>query len=217
MAGWDGAGSVFAVRMRATRLDVDGSPHVGVKSQIVSNALIKITFTPQNEDGDEISLKNGNGDQCVYYKAPDTLKNIDFEVDMCTPDPEMQEMLAGGTVLLDGSDSIGYAAPAVGSTANPNGVSIEAWSKAIIGGALASHLPYIHWLWPRLNLTQDEQSLENDAAQPVFKGTGQENAGWGTGPNGDWEYESSRLWQWVREATLPDITNGYATVTSNGS
>lgn len=218
MSGWDGAGSIYAVRMRLTRLDTDGSPLVGTKNMIVSDALIKASYTPQNDSGDEISQKNGSGALCLYYKAPDTLKSIDFELDLCTPDPEAQEMLSGGTVLVDGPASIGYAAPEVGQIAVPNGMAVELWSRAVINSAFAANLPFIHWVFPRLFLTQDQETLDNTALAPVFKGSGQENDGFGTGPMGDWEFESSRLWQWVREAgPLPTITNGYAAVADHSS
>lgn len=213
MSGWDGAGSIYAVRARLTRLDDTGAPLVGLKSQIVTDALIKSSFTPTLEAGDEISVKNGQGELCVYFLAPSTVKSMDFELDLCTPDPEAQEMLSGGTVLVDGEDSIGYAAPEVGTIALPNGVSVELWSRAVLNASFAATLPYIHWVFPQLFLTQDQATLENDAMQPVFKGNGQQNPGWGTGPDGDWEHESGRLWQWVREAgPLPEVTNGYAPV-----
>lgn len=217
MTGYDGAGSIYAIRMRLTRLNPDGSPLVGAKSQIVSNALTKANFTPQTEDGDEIELKNGAGELCVYYLAPATLKSMDFELDLCSPDPESAEMLSGGDVLVDGSDSVGYAAPEVGTIPVPNGMSVELWSRAIINSAPALVNPYLHWVFPRLFLVQDQLSFEADAAQPVFKGNGQQNDGWGTGPEGDWEFTSNRLWQWVRTSELPAVTDGYAAVTAHGS
>jgi len=35
---------------------------------------MRVSFTPEYEDGDEITEKNAAGEVCVTYKAPDTLK-----------------------------------------------------------------------------------------------------------------------------------------------
>lgn len=95
----DHAASVQGVCIRATRLAADGTPATGDFASYVMEAFIRATFTPDYEEGEEISEKGANGLLCVYYKANDTLKRVTLEVAICEPDPEMTELLAGGTLL----------------------------------------------------------------------------------------------------------------------
>jgi hypothetical protein len=49
-----------------------------------------------------------------------------------------------------------------------------------------------------------------------YEGTGQQNPNYGNGAWNDWSYESSRVYQWIRVATMPDLsTNGLVTVPAN--
>lgn len=110
---------------------------------------------------------------------------------------------------------VGYAAPTTGSEPTPNGISVEFWTRAIIDGAAASVLPYMHWVAPRVSLTPDG-TLEAGAENPLlpsFTGFGTQNANWGDGPVGDWPYISERVFQYARVASVPDLTRGYVTVT----
>lgn len=112
----------------------------------------------------------------------------------------------GGSNLTD----IGYRAPEVGSDPLPNGVSVELWSRAVLDGAFPSDLPYIHFVIPRAFLRpSDNLSLTGeDAMTPTFEGFTNQNVNWGDGPEGDWPYQSDRVWQFARKATVPDFTRG---------
>lgn len=205
---WDGAGAIHAVRLRLTKLGAAGAPLVGAGNLLVSNALVRFGFTPQYSEGQELEQRNGADELCLYYKAPRTLKAMTGSLQICSPDPQLEEFLAGGVVLMDATDVVGYAAPEVGVNATPNGVSVEVWSRFIIDGDQAATDPWMHWLFPRMRFTPDEKALENAAQLPTFAGEGRTNAGWGTGPLADWTHTSDRLWQWVREDTLPAVTDG---------
>lgn len=212
MPGWDGAGALHAVRLRLTKLNADGSPLVGATSQIVSSALVRFAFTPTYSEGQEVEQKNGADELCLYYKAPRSVKAIQTALQICTPDPQIEQLLAGGEVLVDGADIIGYAAPEVGANPTPNGVSVEVWTRAIIGGAQASDLPWIQWVFPRQRFSQDERAMENAPQIPAYTGQGEGNGGWGTGPMDDWDLTSDRLWQWRRTDEMPAPTDGLVAV-----
>jgi hypothetical protein len=106
--------------------------------------------------------------------------------------------------------AIGYRAPEVGGDPLPNGVSVELWSRAVVDGAFATDLPYIHWVIPRARLRlSDTLTLgAEDAMTPTFEGFTIQNPNWGDGPEGDWEFGSDRVWQYARVATVPDFTRG---------
>lgn len=112
------------------------------------------------------------------------------------------------------TSAIGYRAPEAGVVANPNGVSLEFWSRAIISSTNAQTLPFIHWVLPLCRLTPaGTWSISGTAAMvPEFEGTASQSDGWGDGPFNDWLYPSDRVWQFVREAALPDFSVGLATV-----
>lgn len=317
---YDGAGSLFALGMRMTKLDVLGVPLSGDNTCYVSDALVAVSIGLEYEEGTEFIQKSGAGRVCLTYRAPDTLKRgtiSDFQV--CTPDPNVMEFAMGGDVISSGAEvaevqtititgtptggtfvlsldgettapidfdatnseidsaiealpnvatggvtvtgsvggpftatfstdmgnvpqmtadgsaltggsspavnvatttpgnnltDVGYAAPEVGAEAVPNGVSLEFWTQAIEGGAFAAQLPYFHWVLPRAKLTPSDAwalSGENPLL-PGFQGWSEQNANWGTGPAEDWPYISSRVWQFARVASMPDLTPGFVTV-----
>lgn len=319
---YDSAGSLFALGMRITKLDVLGAPIVGADTCYVSNALVQVSLGLEYEEGTEIIQKAGSGRVCLTYRAPDTLKRgtiSDFSV--CSPDPNVLEFMIGGevistgaavaevqTVTITGSPTggtftltfdgettanidfdatnaevdtalealsnigvgevtvtggpgpgtpwvvtfssslgnvpqmtadgsgltggsspavavttntpgdnltdIGYRAPEVGSEPVPNGVSLEFWTRAIQDGAFAASLPYFHWVLPRAKVRPSDAwalSGENPLL-PAFEGWSEQNANWGDGPASDWPYESDRVWQFARVASLPALEPGFVTV-----
>jgi hypothetical protein len=112
--------------------------------------------------------------------------------------------------------AVGYQAPAVGVDPVPNGIGLEFWTAAITDGAYAAELPYIHWLLPLSKLRQSN-TLNAGASNPMlptFEGYSLQSQNWGDGPLNDWDWPSDRVWQWVREATLPDLSPAYYTVTA---
>lgn len=92
----DSAGSLFALGFRVALLAPSGAPLVGMNGY-KSTALSTITTGLEYTEGEEVTVTNGQGQTCVYYKAPDTVKRgtiSDFSV--CTPDPNILKFLQGG-------------------------------------------------------------------------------------------------------------------------
>lgn len=207
------ASSIGVVAIRITRLQSDGSLDTGPSASYVLNSdLISISFTPEYEEGDEFTQKGGDGTVCTTYRGPDTLKRSNFEIAICNPDPEASEMLAGGTLLTDAGVVVGYAPPPVGVDGNPNGVAIEAWSKAIVGGKPSGAKPYWHWVFPYVILSPSgDRVLENGILANAFSGWGVGNDGFDTGPAGDWPFISDRPYQYARSTTSPAGSHGFVT------
>ena len=215
----DYASSIQAVAMRVTKLGPSGAPLVGPKNSFVTKAFTSVSFTPEYEDGDEVITKNAAGEICIYYKMPDTLKQVTAELAICNPDPELYEILNGGTIIMgEGVDSeraIGYIAPEAGSDPTPHGISVEVWSRAIVGGKPAATLPYWRWVFPIMKMRMSgDRVLENGAMAHTFSGYGNGNPDWGDGPVGDWPYSSSSPFAYARVATAPEAV-GYAEVTAD--
>jgi hypothetical protein len=209
-------GSVFALGIRLTRLAPSGAPLVGPDNAYVTDNLVKLDYTLNYRDRQEKERLNGQGKACLYYAAPATVKDLSIDsLELCYPDAELNEFLAGGDVLVDAdTDTIGYAAPEVGTDPVPNGIAIEAWSSAVGDDEIDSAFPFIHWLFPREKLRPNgSSSISADPLAQAFSGSGSQNSAYGNGGFNDWIYESSRVYQWIRAATMPDLTlNGYIAV-----
>lgn len=209
------SGSVFATGMRVTRIGTNGAPIVGADNAYVTDNLVKLDYTIEYRDGTEVERLNGQGKACLYYSSPPTVKRLVIDsLELCYPDPELEEMLGGGDVLLDDDGRvIGWAAPEVGSDPVPNGIGIELWSSAITDDGVDDELPYLWWLFPREYLKPSGVSISADPMAAAFEGQGNQNANWGDGPFNDWEWESGRVVQRVRQATMPDLSlNGFIDV-----
>lgn len=147
MAPRDGASSVQGTKIRVTRLNIDGSIDTDYPV-LVTDGFISASFSPQFEDGDEINEKAANGSVCVSWKADDTLTRLDFSLSLCTPDPEVASLVAGGNIIRDDDgEVVGYTSVSVGEVVG-NPVAIEIWSYANVGGKPAAGAPYWHWVFP---------------------------------------------------------------------
>ena len=211
---YDGAGSVYAVGMRVTRLAADGSFATGANAMHVSDALVKIGFHLDYETPDAVTRKNGAGKVCLYFQPPSSVKGLVLDsLEICSEDPELEAMLGGGTVFLDGEgNSTGYQAPLVGEDPQPYGVAIEAFSAAILDGGYAPDLPYMQWVFPRVFTRQGSRELAESALGPVFEGTGNQNPNFGDGPANDFEHDTGAVYQWQRVAAVSAPTNGWVAV-----
>jgi hypothetical protein len=209
-------GSVFALGMRVVRLDRTGAPLVGADNAYVTDNLVHLDFTMNYREGEEKERTNGAGRACLYYKAPDTVRGLTVDaLELCYPDPELEEFINAGDVLVDvDGDAIGYAAPEVGADVAGNGLGIELWSSAVHDDGIDDAYPYIKWLLPREKLRETgTRSVGPDPIALTYEGTGQQNPNSGKGPFADWQYESSRVFQWYRVPTMPDLSvNGLVAV-----
>ena len=197
----DNAASVRGRALRCTALGSDGAPAVGTSCDVyLTGGFISFQFTPAYSDGDEIEVKNAAGETCVYYKLPDTLKNVGLQLQLCDPDPVLTQMLVGGTVLTAAGNSayapagtdagdlvaVGYASELAGHAATPNGVAVEVWADAIVNSRSASRAPFWHYLFPSAQFKLDgDRVIENGNLATQFAGTGVGNEMFGSGPNMD--------------------------------
>jgi hypothetical protein len=189
---------------------------------------MRVSFTPEYEEGDEITEKNANGIVCVTYKSPDVLKRITMELAICEPDPEISNLISGGLLLRKNLGtfanqdvkSVGWAAPAVGDDPAGYGVSIEVWSHAIKDGKKSSTLPYFHWVFPYAKLRQSgDRVIENGMLATTFEGYGLGNTQFLSGPDGRWEFPtaSERPYSYARTTWAPVGLTGFYTWSDNGT
>jgi hypothetical protein len=222
MATQDYAASIQGVSIRVTRLNANGTLANGPGDSYTTSAFMRMSFTPEYEEGDEITEKSANGSICVSYKAPDTLKRITMELAICEPDPELTNLISGGLLLRKnlgtfGSPdrkSIGWSSPNVGDDPSGNGVAIECWSFAVKDGRRASTLPYFHWVFPYAKLRQSgDRVIENGMLANTFEGYGLGNVSFGSGLDERWEFPTAteRPYSYARTSYAPTGRTGFYT------
>jgi len=222
MATQEYAASIQGVGIRVTRLDAAGNLLTGPGDSYVTSAFMRLSFTPEYEDGDEITEKNANGIVCVTYKSPDVLKRITMELAICEPDPELTALMSGGLLLRKNlgtfasanNQSIGWSSPAVGDDPAGFGVAIECWSNAIKDGKKSSTLPYFHWVFPYAKLRQSgDRVIENGMLASTFEGYGLGNAQFASGIDGRWEFPvaAQRPYSYARATWAPVGLQGFYT------
>lgn len=222
MATQDYAASIQGVSIRVTRLDAAGNLLNGAGDSYTTSAFMRVSFTPEYEEGEEITEKNANGVVCVSYKAPDTLKRITMELAICEPDSELSALLSGGLLLrktVGGvSQSVGWALPGVGDDPAGNGVAVEVWSHAVKNGKRASSLPYFHWVFPYVKVRQSgDRVIENGMLASTFEGYGLGNPSFGAGLDGRWEFPvaAERPYAYARADWAPTGLQGFYTWTDD--
>jgi len=239
MASRDGAASIQGDMIRVTPLNLDGSIDTA-RPILTTNGFITASFGTEFEDGDEITEKAADGTICVQYKADDSLKGITFNLTLCTPDPEMAALIAGGkiicasedvldeldNVVVHAGDVVGYSSPTVGASVG-NPVAIEIWSKAIVKGKPAAGTPYWHWAFPYVRVRYEgDREFTNGALANEYSGTGVGNetlAASGLNPGAvDDDFVAYREalanpFSYVRATKKPDIALGVWTGGAGGS
>lgn len=222
MATQDFAASVQGVAIRVTRLNAIGELMTGPTDSYTTSSFIRVSFTPEYEEGDEITEKAANGTICVTFKAPDTLKRVTMEIAICEPDPEFTALVSGGLLLTrqgtSGDDStvksVGWASGQVGEDPSRDGVAVEVWSYAVQNGKKANVNPYFHWIFPYVKVRQSgDRVIENGLLANTFEGFGLGNINFQEGPDGRWEWPAAadRPYMYARTSWAPISYKGFYT------
>lgn len=217
MAGHDGAGQVQACALRVSRLEPNGVPDPGSNNRYTTDALVRLGIDFDIRAGEELSQVNGSGEECVYYKSDDKYRKLNLTLEICTPDPELIELLAGGTVAYELTDAIGYSLPKI-SDAAPRDVGIEAWSRAVIDGTQASSRPWWRTILP---LTRNWKfagfAVENGVRTVVLNGHGYQNSNFFDGPLNDIpsSVDTEAMYSQFRDDDVPATHLGYQSISAS--
>lgn len=216
MAGNDGAASLHCVAMRVSQLDATGVAAVGGKFY-VSDSLTRIDFNPDIEAGPEVADRNAAGALVVTWKIMDVMKRLVMTIELVTPDPELEVMLSGGTTFVGTGTPplpvMGAQYPPVMVEAVPNGVGVEAWTRAVVNGRQPVDFPWLRWGFPLVKLRKSNRTADVNRMANVFEGFGFENGQFGDGPAGDFTFDSQRVCQWFRDADIPTVQLGAQAIT----
>lgn len=180
--------AIHLCRIRATRLNADGTPKAGPNNYYVTDKPMVLNVTPVIEAGTDRTLVGGCDCILATYRGFDKLKRFDLELDLGVMEPALFELLLGSTAITSGSDVIGQwwtlNAFDCSTDAQPP-VAVEGWQTAWNESGPDATFPYVHWIWPMAFFQIAQHSLQNDFNQPRVTGFTRGNNGWGTGPYGD--------------------------------
>jgi hypothetical protein len=207
MPGNDGAASLHCVALRVTALNSTGVPATN-NAMYVTNNLTRLDFAPDVETGPEISDRNAAGQLAVVFRLPDLIKRLTATVEIVVPDPELEVILSGGNTFTSGANVEGFQYPALAADSLPNGVSIEAWTRAVVNGRQPTDYPYWRWAFPKLWLRKAGRTIDINRLASVFEGFAYENPNWGSGPRADFSYDTSRVVNVMRDTTIPTVQLG---------
>lgn len=205
----DAPSSILAVMCRAAKLDATGATPAGAANMYVTDALLQFMWAPDTETGLDLFQRKGNGDLCVMGRTADVAKRYTCTLNVCTPDPEFESLIAGALLLTDTGATVGAGAPLLGQDPTPNGISLEIWSKALDGDVTPATNPFFWWAFPKIKFERFEQrTLEAGILANSYSGYMYENPAWEDGPTNDWTVNSDRAWQYQRTDSHPSSAVG---------
>lgn len=210
--------SIYANRLRVSRLHDSGTLDPGATNQVVTDSLVKIGYAPQIQAGQEFTGYNGSGGVCVYATEDDKVLRYNLTMDLCTIDFELQELVLGGRTLTTGGITVGYEDRAL-SDVGPK-VCVEAWTTAyeVDAQAIEDGLAlYVHHVFPLVKWTIGASTLERAPFVIPLTGKAVPNASMGLGPNAEWPEVITGAHAMFLDDAIPDAVCGYQALVVAGS
>lgn len=177
---------VQARAARVTRLDACGEVVLGPDSQVTTKGLVEIGITANINEGDEITLTNINGDQCVRVPPKPELTGFGLEIQLCNVDPDLISLLTGQTKVVDENDNvIGYN---VETSIDLDDVAfaLEVWGKvpaAQCEPGAGQQYAYMIFPFVKGGVAGDFTINGTDAVTfTITNATTYDGANWGVGP-----------------------------------
>lgn len=171
--------------LRITKLDSCGAPVSGAGGSLVAKAFISGTVTPNYADTEEITQQDANGDLCIDDRSPVALRWLDIELNVCTVDPDMINLITGDPIVLDDAatpNHIGFRIDA--SVTGSASFGLEIW-EGVTGQActVGGFTNYGYFLFPWVKDAQwSEWTFENGVLTFTWTMRAVFNSPWGTGP-----------------------------------
>lgn len=170
--------------VRATLLDECGEPQVGSCIQVVTDGIITIAETRDQNDRQDFFTLNADGKACVTDTSPPILKWLNLTITFCRVDPELFNLITGEPLVLDGSgEAVGFRTRE--ESVDTVNFGFEAWTR--ISGASACgttgnvRYGYVLYPWVIEGVTGD-LTLENGLANFTVTARTRNQSLWGTGP-----------------------------------
>lgn len=172
-------------RLRVTKVNSLGRPVYGTNSFVVTGGFVSVQFSPQIQEGEEITVRTADGSLCVSERGCDELQWIEVQIEFCQVDPCLFTLInETWTELRDCTgEVIGWAESYKFSC--DSGFALELWTDVTgytptTPGATSAYgymlLPFI------VGGTLGEQTVENGAISFTITGRTKKGSGWDVGP-----------------------------------
>jgi hypothetical protein len=172
-------------RIRITRVDAKGAPVPGEKSTIVTEGFIEVAYAREMEDGPVIEQKAASGSLRFRRKGKDITKAFNVTVKATGLDPEVEEMITGQTIVLDGNgNAVGVSISEEG--AGTGGFALEVWTQTAMEGGdddLTGTEEWYYFVTPMLeNGVSGDFTINDGIMDCEFTANSRRASGWGVGP-----------------------------------
>lgn len=171
-------------RMRVTRVNECCGPVYGECSQVVSDGFVSVEFSPQTSEGEEIEVRNANGDICVAIPACTSMTGIEVNISFCNVDTDMFAIMTGIDPIQDPDtgEGIGFD---IADISCDTGFALELWtgihSEQACGEQGEARYGYL--VLPCLSGgVLNDFTIEDGAVTFGVTATARANHGWGEGP-----------------------------------
>ncbi len=170
-------------KIRATLLDECGEPEVGSCVQVVTDGMISIAETREQNERQDFFQLNSDGQACNTDTSPPILKWLNISITFCRVDPELFNMLTGEPLVLDGNDEAVGFRTREGSVNSVN-FALEAWTRISgTSGCEGGNVRYGYVLWPWIvEGTTGDVTFENGNINFTVNARTRNFSRWGTGP-----------------------------------
>jgi len=196
--------------VRVTELDEDGNAVGGAGSGYVSDKPVSMGFTPNFDEGQTFTSRNGCGCSSAKIKSPDVFNWFEFTFAEEALEPELEALMLGETTILDGTDVVGVnGSGALDCSAAEPTVGFEFWTKHYVGSSPDADYPWVHWIFPRVRWRRGDNTAEEGLLQPAFVGQSRTNLLWGSGPYGDGPPDGQDVTEfaWFKTAVDPPVAD----------
>ncbi|MDQ0376498.1 hypothetical protein [Amycolatopsis thermophila] len=170
-------------RMRITKVNECGAPIYGDCSQVVTSGFVSVEFSPQTDEGEEITVRNANGEICVSIPACTSMTGIETTITFCNVDTDLFSLMTGQDPIL-GEDGEGIGFDIADIPCN-EGFALELWtgvhSDQPCGVAGTEQYGYLVLPWLSSGVLADF-TIEDGAVSFGVTATARSGSGWGAGP-----------------------------------
>lgn len=189
-----GTGVVTKLKVTALTTSIPAGTEFQIAGDTNTEKIVFVTQAFAPEGAVELLVKSVQASVAITIAAGN-LEQVFVDSGVIVPGGNLPSV---DTTAGPGS-ATGYQAPALGNVSNPNGVSLEFFEEAIVGGYRASTLPFYRHVLPRVtNMHAMPKDFTNANLQTLLDGQAFQNPNWGLGPMNDFQFDSSKIYQAVR-------------------
>ncbi|MFJ2774656.1 hypothetical protein [Streptomyces sp. NPDC087300] len=180
------------VAARVTAVDGCGKPIYGDQSVCVFDGFSSAKFSPEYEDGNEVSKKKANGKICVQRKLPDLLKWVENEFTFCELDSGAVSIMnpTWPQVLDAAGNTSGFRVSS--DQEDRRGFALELWADVEVSGGFDpcdSDAPDVEGQWEYVLIPWmssgriGELEFGDEGLDWVLTSRSRTNSRWGVGPH----------------------------------